>query len=343
MFRKSLGLTTLALLTSFAIKTDFNSASAYAIEEINASSPQPNYLAQAKNYQVKLGDTLSGIGHKFGLTIPQLININPKLRSRPNLIYVGELIHVSTIVSSVTQPTKTTPTQSRRTTVFGNLPNERRSGSDRIGAKRGNDPVCTANKQEQMKALLPKNSFGWTLYDYPQFFWYFPQLESPSIPVVFLLGEVERTEVDGKIEEKFSEMPYEAELNIKEGGIVSFTLPPDAEPLEEGKEYDWRVEVHCTKSTTMSISGRIKRLSTDNPELSEKLANAPLENYSAILAEAGVWYDALQTMTGLMRESPNDELLKKDWHSVLRMIEFEELADQPLQFIDPYMDTALGE
>ena len=343
MLPKSLSLTTLTLVTGLSISTAANVSFANVVDRHKQENIKQNYLAQAKNYRVRLGDSLSGIGHRFGLSVAQLISINPKLRSRPNLIYVGEIIHVNKIAPAVSAVASTPPPQRRRATVFGNLPNQRRGGSDRIGAKRGNDPVCTANKQDNMKALLPKTNFGWTLYDYPQFFWYFPELESRSIPVVFELGEVQRKEVDGKVEEKFSDLPYQAELDIKKGGIVSFSLPPDADPLEEGKEYDWRVEVYCTPETTMSISGRIKRLSTDNPELSEKLANASINDYPAILAEEGVWYDALQTMTGLMRETPDDKLLKRDWHNVLQIIEFEDLADKPLQYIDPDLDTALLE
>ena len=386
MFKKSLFLSTMIFTASLLVETGLRPPSAYTytVQKTLVEFQEPNYIAQSRTYRVRLGDTLWGISRRYRTSIGQLISLNPKLRSRPNLIYVGEIINVtgngqsrsvvtrpkpkpstpvvtrpkpkpstpvvtrpkpkpSTPVVTRPKPPTTPQSSSRRSTVFANLPNQRRPGSNRIAAKRGPNPACTKDKSDKMKALLPENNFGWTLYDYPQFFWYFPELESKSIPVYFTVGAVDRQEANGKIEENFSEIPYETELTMNSSGIISFTLPPEAEPLEEEKEYEWEVRVDCTPTTTMYIKGRIQRLSTENPELSSKLENASIENYPAILAKAGVWYDALQIMTGLMRDNPNDRTLQQDWQSVLQMIEFGDLSDVSIQYIEPQLDEEISQ
>ena len=201
-----------------------------------------------------------------------------------------------------------------------------------------------------MRTLLPENNFGWTLYDYPQFFWYSPEFEAKSldkIEIYFMLGEVKRTEDNGKIIEELGEEPlYEAELTQLQkdrAEIVSFTLPPDAEPLEEGKEYEWEVVVDCPSGSNITARGRIKRLSTENENLSNQLENATIEEYPAILAEAGVWYDSLQIMTGLMRDNPEDDILQQDWQNVLELIEFQASKDIPIQYIEPTYGEQIGQ
>lgn len=49
-----------------------------------------------KFYYVKSGDTLSGIAQKFGLSLPELLRLNPQIKN-PNLIHVGEKITVDVI------------------------------------------------------------------------------------------------------------------------------------------------------------------------------------------------------------------------------------------------------
>ncbi|WP_229642599.1 DUF928 domain-containing protein [Waterburya agarophytonicola] len=403
MLKKSLLLSTIVFATSLLMNGVSSPAVATTMQKPTLKSPKSEHLAQSNTHRVRLGDTLWGISRRYRINMGMLVNLNPKLRSRPNLIYVGETLYVRGVGRSTStstarpqdrakpkppvvvkpryqykpqpparptpqpvavqprpqpnpvtvkpkpQPVATQPRQnSRRLTTF-NLPSERRTFKDRIGADRGGIS-CTQNKQDSMRTLLPDNNFGWTLYDYPQFFWYSPALEAESIEstdVYFTLGIVERKEDNGVIEEKLGEDPlYEAQLTQlqkRRSEIVSFTLPPDADPLEEGQEYEWEVLVECPAGNHISIQGRIKRLSTENPELSSKLENATIEEYPSILAEAGVWYDALQIMTGLMRDNPEDDIFQQDWQNVLKLIEFKESSDLPIQYIEPQFEENIGQ
>lgn len=386
MLNQNLLLKTIFLAASLPILMGGNHVSASTIKPVSDSSIKPNLIAQASTHRVRLGDTLWGISRRYGISIGQLVNLNPKLQSRPNLIYVGETLNVRGVAYNPRpqyrpqpkpqpqyrpqtqyrpkpqpQPIVVPPTpkpqpqvavtpqpKPRRLSTF-NLPSERRTLKTSIGANRGGK-VCTESQSDRLRTLLPENNFGWTLYDYPQFFWYSPKFEAKSlneIEVYFMLGEVQRIKDNGKIIEELGEEPlYEAELtqlHKDRAEIVSFTLPPDAEPLEEGKEYEWEVVVNCPSGSNITASGRIKRLSTENEELSSQLENATIEEYPAILAEAGVWYDALQIMTGLMRDNPEDDILQQDWQNVLELIEFKASKELPIQYIEPIYGEQIGQ
>ena len=105
MLHKILNFSTTIILASSLIGS--NSAPAFAVK----ITPQPQIsqsnnsyqLAQTRTYQVKLGDTLGGIAQKLGMSVNQILDYNPQLRSRSSLIYVGEIINLAG--STTTTPT----------------------------------------------------------------------------------------------------------------------------------------------------------------------------------------------------------------------------------------------
>ncbi len=89
----------------------------------------------------------------------QILNYNPQLRSRPDLIYVGEIINL----------------EARRPVTFRSLPTVRRY--NRIGACRGCGVDYCTKDRKPMREIAPENVLGYTFDDYPYFFWYFPVVE----------------------------------------------------------------------------------------------------------------------------------------------------------------------
>ena len=407
MLHKILGFSTAIILASCLIEGNkYPSFAANLVDHKRAESPQSHLIAQAKNYRVRLGDTLGGIANRVGMSLNQILSYNPQLRSRPNLIYVGEVINlggtstpptastsssgrkytvrsgdtlggiairhglslgkilaynphlasrpnsieigetINVGSSQVIQRTNntsnnnststTTPppsTQPTRAVAFAGLPTTRRQGSNNIGAKRGPDEACTKDGAN-MKAIAPENGLGFTFDDYPYFFWYFPGVESDSIPIVFtLIGETTR-EVNGKTKTRIGKV-YEKELNLDRSGIIAFPLPAESEPLQEGKEYRWRIEIRCSAKTAMFLSYSIQRQSTDNPELISKLEAAPVDQHPLIFAESGVWFDALKMISLQLQQAPDDPILEKNWQAVLEEIEFNDLIGEPIQYIEP--------
>lgn len=319
-------------------------------------------------YTVKLGDTLSGIGARHGLTLNQMLALNPQLQNNPNLILVGQKINVGgarvvrvtprnssrqntwqprrvftrrpvanrpssrpptprpAVNTPTPQPAVNTPTPRpvvntprRQSPWTFNLPNQIRPGSSRFAARRGS-PECYVNKNDKAKTLMPDNNFGYTLKDYPTFFWYQPELSVSSVPVAFRLS---KASVDNP--QRFKKV-YETEFVSSGSGIISFTLPPDASPLTQEEKYVWQLLIKCESGGSTLLKGYIERLSTNNPQLERELANASIEEYPKILAKAGVWYDILPIMSDLLQKEPNNSRLIDNWAEIFAAIGYEDLS-----------------
>jgi hypothetical protein len=290
---------------------------------LTAREPRPQaeselYLAQVKTYKVRLGDTLSGIAYKNGISLQQLLVYNPSLRSNPHLIRVGQVIYLNQRTTATSSP----PRKTRRQSVQAfNLPTQRRIGSSRSGARRGNpQQECRTNTNDELRVLLPETNFGESLQDYPTFFWYMPELKTQAEHLEFKIKPVN---ADG-----FE--TYEFTSTNQKAGIMNLTLPAQLGPLKEGQEYQWEVRIYCTKDTFIFAGGYIKRMSTEQPELTGKLENAQVEDYPSILAEYGIWYDALSILAGLRADEPTDTSLITDWENILKMIGFENISAMPL-------------
>ena len=338
----------------------------YVGETINlggssSSSSSPTVTPPSGNkYTVRAGDTLGGIAIRHGLSLNTILAYNPHLASRPNSINVGEKINVgsaqmirrtsrntkpsntTTTTKPVSSPernnppttttststTTTSPAPTQRQSLFGNLPQERRTGSNNTGSKRGPGTACTQGGKN-LRAIAPPNGLGYTFDDYPYFFWYFPGVDYAQ-DIDFMLFKQTIREDNGEIEHT---RVYRQKLNLDKSGIIAFSLPAEkSPPLEEGQEYRWRIRIKCNGNTAMNLSYSIKRQSTDNPEFVSKLESAPVDQHPVIFANSGVWFDALKMIALQLEQAPGDPILTEDWNEVLRTIEFEDLIGEPIQY-----------
>lgn len=310
----------LGLSATLLLEGSFSPAVAWSKDLV--VSPSPYQIAQTRTYRVKLGDTLSGIAYKNGVSVSQLLSYNPSLRSNPNLISIGQVLYLSKPSNPTPKPSPVAKKPTKRPTpqTF-KLPSQRRTSSNRVGARRG-DPKqdCRVNLNDNLRALLPDTNLGYTLQDYPTLFWYMPALKS----------QPERLELKVRRVGEDSFKTHKFNTPNQTAGIMNVTLPQDLGPLEEGQEYQWEVRVYCTAGMFISATGNIQRLSTNQSELSQKLEKASVEDYPAILAEAGVWYDALSILAALRTENPSDATITEDWSNILKMIGFENIASKPL-------------
>jgi hypothetical protein len=326
--QKMLPLGVTVCLTSGLLSTVPQTALAFSQEIFTHSSQNTFILAKSLIYTVRLGDTLSGIAARHGLSLSKLLQYNPSLRKNPRLIRVGQKINLS--LGQSAKPVLKTPPKQRKTAFRNlNLPNQRRSGASRVGAKRGSGDSCLKDSNTQLRALLPDTNFGYTLQDYPTFFWYVPELKDAQIPVRFTLRKVVAPQ-NPKPDDQVGAIIYQKTFNQTSSGIISFSLPPNAPKLEEEEEYEWEAIIQCSDNTIIRTRGRIQRLNTNNSQLSTQLENAALEDYPAILARAGVWYDALAILDALRQENPNDQSLATDWGQILQQIGFGDLEKVPV-------------
>jgi hypothetical protein len=209
-----------------------------------------------------------------------------------------------------------TPRRARlRFKVPGIRPSRRLEG----GAARGGCGVDAANKI-QMKALQPDTNIGLTTAGKPTFFF---QISPTSVEEgKFLL-----------LNAKGNEIIYEKAFPLKKtGGVMSFTLPDDADALEVGREYIWELVVNCDPEDQRGnprVQGSIKRLPASQ-KLASDLAKVSLRERVALYAEAGYWYDSVKTIADLRSTNPNDSTLINDWNDLLESAGLSQVAKEPL-------------
>jgi hypothetical protein len=207
----------------------------------------------------------------------------------------------------------------RRSRLRFKVPNVRSSRNLEGGAARGNCSL-DGTKKIQMKALLPNTNIGLTTVGKPTVFF---QISSTSAQQAkFLL-----------LNDRGDSIIYEKTFPLtKTGGVMSFTLPADANALEVGKEYTWELAVLCDpddQKGNPSIQGSIKRM-PPNQKLASDLARIPLRDRVALYADEGYWYDSLKILADLLSANPKDSTLTTDWKDLLESAGLNTVALDPL-------------
>lgn len=114
----------------------------------------------------------------------------------------------------------------------------------------------------------------------------------------------------------------------KNPGIVSISLPADADALEVGQSYYWTFQVICNSSDRtkdVTVDGAVQRIELDS-SLAKKLQQAEPRDRPAIYTEAEIWTDALSTLADLRKANPNDQQLQDDWKDLLSSVGLDKVA-----------------
>ncbi|MBO9997463.1 MAG: DUF928 domain-containing protein [Cyanobacteria bacterium SID2] len=183
--------------------------------------------------------------------------------------------------------------------------------------------------------LVPENAFGVTLQGYPTFFVYVPALPEDA-QLEFVVTEWELTETDVRDRDV-----YATTFNAPEtAGILPITMPPrddegnSIEPLQVEKDYTWFVRIVCDPENPMRYGPDIwveawaKRFNASADFAATLEAATPFQRYD-FYANTGVWYEALQTLATLRRESDTPEL-QRAWRELLESVELDDFVDEPL-------------
>jgi hypothetical protein len=140
----------------------------------------------------------------------------------------------------------------------------------------------------------------------------------------------------------YDRVVYETNFKLSEtAGIISIRLPPEVQ-LQAGKTYQWYIEVDYLGSAE-AILGWIDRVET-SPELATQLASAETATDRArIYAEAGIWYDAIDTLTQERKVADTPEL-KAQWESLLTSLDlseeiFAQLVEAPFVEVESISDN----
>ena len=198
-------------------------------------------------------------------------------------------------------------------------PNVGRPRRREAAAVRGGSDNFT---DEQLVALLPTTEPALTVSAYPTIFVSLPRTSAEKGEFLLVRGDKD-------------EVLYETPITLpSNSGIVSVSLPNNATlpPLEVGKTYRWYflvIRKPQDRTEDMVAEGQIERVEP-NPNLVAQLKTASPRDRVALYAEAGIWYDAIDSIAQLRRSSPNDTAIAADWAELLKSVGLDTISQKPL-------------
>ena len=191
--------------------------------------------------------------------------------------------------------------------------------SNRQGGTHRGSQLCPAGLS--VTPLMPPTNLGLTLTESPTVFVYVPQT---SAEIEFTL----LTENEDKI-------VYEKTFKVDESGIVGINIPAtkdNSKSLEVGKRYVWSFSMICEpedRSADSVVKGFVQRVEPQ-PTLKSDLANPDPMARLNVYAKNGLWYETLDTLAQMRRQTPGDARLTAKWTQLLQSQGLESVAAQPL-------------
>jgi len=180
--------------------------------------------------------------------------------------------------------------------------------------------------------LVPPDIWGITLQEYPRFFVYVPPLPDEA-KLEFAVTQWEY--LDGEEGQEIRDRQvYVGQVSPpEEGGILPLELPREDEegnpvtPLAVGQDYTWFVRILCNPEAPTSFGPDIWREAwvtrlAPTPEFAAELEEASMSQQVGLLAETGVWYDALDRLAELRSRADEDESnVEQRWQQFLDLVE----------------------
>ena len=116
---------------------------------------------------------------------------------------------------------------------------------------------------------------------------------------------------------------------INDAGIQSLDLAKAGTKLKPGVEYRWFVSVVADpsqRSNDVVASGTIQRITPDSG-FQRRIAAADEASLAGIYADAGIWYDSIDTLSRMIEKSPNDSALREQRAALLEQVGLHSAAD----------------
>jgi len=167
--------------------------------------------------------------------------------------------------------------------------------------------------------LMPGGRDGLTLTGHPTFFIYVPK-SSAKEAFFSLVDENNKNHYQTKI------------LLTGKSGILQFTLPENAPPLEIGKNHRWAFIVigeQGLRPDSPGVQGSIRRIEP-NSVLQTQLQNVTLIERAALYGKNGIWYETLASLAEARKLHPTDTNLIIKWEQLLKSVGLQDIASQPL-------------
>ena len=165
--------------------------------------------------------------------------------------------------------------------------------------------------------VLTPDEVGLTTQEQPSLFWY----QSKPAKAKFELTLIE----DNK-----PKPIVQVEMDRASGaGIQRLKLSDHNAKLAVGIEYQWVIALVTdpdNRSKDLVASGVIKRVEPA-VDLKQKVASATPATLSSVYADAGIWYDALSTLSDQIDAHPDDQTLRQTRADLLRQVGLKAAAD----------------
>lgn len=189
--------------------------------------------------------------------------------------------------------------------------------------RRHSDSVRCPRCSNNVIALIPQSTMGRTLLAPTTFLYYLPETIDKKVEFEFEWAD----ESDRTIYKTSFRMITQA------GGIVSVNLPAEnVASLEVGKNYLWYLTIKCNPNDRElnDVSGWINRVEM-TADLKSQLDMVESErDRLSIYAKELLWYEYISTLANLRLSQPNDLELKAKWVELLKEVELEKIAKEPL-------------
>jgi hypothetical protein len=194
--------------------------------------------------------------------------------------------------AKTTPPPKQVTTTAAPAVVYkfakGSAPSARVTG----GSRGSGDATVTLD-------VLAPDETGLTTEEQPSLFWY--QSKPAKARFELTLTEDEKTKPVFQVNVD----------RASKAGIQRLRLADQGVKLALGVEYKWVVALVTdpnNRSTDLVASGFIKRIEP-SPELKAKIAGASASSVPTIYAEAGIWHDAVGSLSDQIEAQPDNKAL----------------------------------
>ncbi len=157
--------------------------------------------------------------------------------------------------------------------------------------------------------VLAPDQTGLTSQAQPTLYWYASKPTNTLIELT-LISDAAETPVMSK------------NLQVTLGGVQAIDLASYGVTLAPDTEYEWFVSVVSNanqRSKDMTSGGTIRRVAAD-PALAARVTAAGERAAPRIYAEAGLWYDAIASLSRLIERNPADAELRSLRASLLEQI-----------------------
>jgi hypothetical protein len=195
-------------------------------------------------------------------------------------------------------------------------PNETRGGGTRDEGRCPQD----AKTSQSLTALSPVTETGLTVAERPTFLAYVPQTIAQT--------------AEFSLFDQNNQGIYQTTFALTNTpGIVSFSLPPNAPPLEIGKDYTWSFAMICDPKKRLQdqfVRGRIRRTKLDSALMNQIEKATPKERVF-LYRTADVWYETVYTLFELQRSKTADPRVSAAWKELLNSGGLNSIAAQPLE------------